>query len=774
MVTETERIAILLSLENEAFERKAKSSAKAIAKLEAQYDPLAKAAQRFEVQQTQLNRALEKGTIDATKHASLMAKVSTAYDATKAKLTGTTAAVVAMNSATNMNTSFLQRNRGIMQQAGYQVGDFAVQVQGGQSALVAFSQQGSQLLGIFGPMGAVMGAVLSVGTILAGTLLNIGGTTEKTKEKVKTFNDKLNDTEAAISRMDSAATLAGAGGLEELKKQFGEVTQEVSDLALALYDIEKRAALKEISEILNVVSDSISKATANASSAVGEALASVGTKEALADAQAYRAEIDAMQADIDARKGAGMFIQPGELDVLAQMRTELAAMEGDFANIGALANDIGLPPELLSGLAEAQQALEAAQDAGDFSAMAEALAEIRDLMQMAGDTISQDVVDGVTSAEKQARLMAEALENGEDAAAGIASADMSGGIASAANEAARLAQNLGISLGTAARLAALGNQGGGGAQDPSGKTYSGRGGDPREQGGSAFDIQNADGTKFLENWKPAKTSKGGSKKSSKKETPFFEVAENELLGLERKIELLGKTSSETAALTLKHKLLDEAKERGIDLDAVQVSTGTTLRADIDAQAESVAKLTSEYERAAITQKQFDQAIDDIAGAMAGAIINGESFRESMAKIFQSIAYDILKSGIKEAITSVFSKNSSGGGSGILGSIFGSIFGGGSSSTPSFDGGGSTGIGSRSGGIDGKGGFPAILHPNETVIDHTKGQSVSSGGTSISIDARGAQQGVAEQIAAQMQKALPDIVNATRASIGKRQSRGYAV
>ena len=41
---------------------------------------------------------------------------------------------------------------------------------------------------------------------------------------------------------------------------------------------------------------------------------------------------------------------------------------------------------------------------------------------------------------------------------------------------------------------------------------------------------------------------------------------------------------------------------------------------------------------------------------------------------------------------------------------------------SFEGGGFTGMGVRAGGIDGKGGFPAILHPNETVIDHTKGQS----------------------------------------------------
>lgn len=48
---------------------------------------------------------------------------------------------------------------------------------------------------------------------------------------------------------------------------------------------------------------------------------------------------------------------------------------------------------------------------------------------------------------------------------------------------------------------------------------------------------------------------------------------------------------------------------------------------------------------------------------------------------------------------------------------------------SFDGGGFTGSGSRSGGLDGKGGFLSMLHPNETVIDHTKG---ASGGISVQI------------------------------------------
>ena len=70
---------------------------------------------------------------------------------------------------------------------------------------------------------------------------------------------------------------------------------------------------------------------------------------------------------------------------------------------------------------------------------------------------------------------------------------------------------------------------------------------------------------------------------------------------------------------------------------------------------------------------------------------------------------------------------------------------------SFDGGGFTGSGSRSGGIDGKGGFPAVLHPNETVVDHTKGQGM--GGITIvnNINAKGADASVDMKIRAAMEQ-----------------------
>jgi hypothetical protein len=49
--------------------------------------------------------------------------------------------------------------------------------------------------------------------------------------------------------------------------------------------------------------------------------------------------------------------------------------------------------------------------------------------------------------------------------------------------------------------------------------------------------------------------------------------------------------------------------------------------------------------------------------------------------------------------------------------------------PAFAGGGYTGDAPRSGGLDGRGGFMAMLHPRETVIDHAR---TGAGGTSITI------------------------------------------
>lgn len=71
---------------------------------------------------------------------------------------------------------------GTFQNIGFQVQDFAVQVAGGTSALRAFGQQAPQLLGAFGPAGAIAGAVVSVGALIAQIVMATKETKAATEE----------------------------------------------------------------------------------------------------------------------------------------------------------------------------------------------------------------------------------------------------------------------------------------------------------------------------------------------------------------------------------------------------------------------------------------------------------------------------------------------------------------------------------------------------------------------------------------------------------------
>ena len=120
--------------------------------------------------------------------------------------------------------------------------------------------------------------------------------------------------------------------------------------------------------------------------------------------------------------------------------------------------------------------------------------------------------------------------------------------------------------------------------------------------------------------------------------------------------------------------------------------------------DSMRELEKEASRAARAQENWAR---NMAGHFDGLITGGKKFSDvlqSMARQLESSAWQALFSGLGGNIFG------GGGGGGFLSSLF------------SFDGGGYTGSGSRTGGVDGKGGFPALLHPQETVIDHTRGQS----------------------------------------------------
>lgn len=139
------------------------------------------------------------------------------------------------------------------------------------------------------------------------------------------------------------------------------------------------------------------------------------------------------------------------------------------------------------------------------------------------------------------------------------------------------------------------------------------------------------------------------------------------------------------------------------------------------------------------QKRLSEEIrKDLTRALARAFESGKDPAAAFAQALASTIFSKVTAALSDAIISGAMKKMGGfGGTDIIPQLFNmgaSFFGGGGGFGSgadfgnqdlglNFEGGGFTGSGSRSGGMDGKGGFMAMLHPNETVIDHTKGGSM---------------------------------------------------
>lgn len=142
----------------------------------------------------------------------------------------------------------------------------------------------------------------------------------------------------------------------------------------------------------------------------------------------------------------------------------------------------------------------------------------------------------------------------------------------------------------------------------------------------------------------------------------------------------------------------------------------------DATKDSTSKMTQFAQQAANNmQDAFADGFFDIFTGKTNDLA------ESFSNMLQRMAADLAASSVLDFLVGDFASGEGLGGVAKEGLDF---------IKSSFDGGGFTGMGSRSGGIDGKGGFPAVLHPNETVVDHTRGQSMGGTSVTVNVDASG--------------------------------------
>jgi hypothetical protein len=201
-----------------------RTTADSFAKLEARYDPLIRLEQQRQAALAAANRHLEEGIIDQARYAAQVDRVNTAI---RNQVQSQLGQVVQLGRATTAGGRF----GGAMQQAGFQVADFAVQVASGQGALRAFVQQGSQLLGFFGPFGALAGAAIAVGGALAMTFLDLGNSAEKAAEQQEKFN-------ATYDRLSKLMDEINGKAQRTRESMTAEVGNTVGQAELALRQAE--------------------------------------------------------------------------------------------------------------------------------------------------------------------------------------------------------------------------------------------------------------------------------------------------------------------------------------------------------------------------------------------------------------------------------------------------------------------------------------------------------------------------------------------------------
>lgn len=196
-----------------------------------------------------LDEEQENGARSAAVLAAQLRAGSKATDEEKQKIGELTGRLYDMKTGVENGAKGTGSWKSSMQAAGYQVQDFIIQVQGGQSALVAFAQQGSQLAGAFGPGGAVVGAVIALSSVIAGVLITSlnGG---------KNAMDALKD---AAEAMDKVITISqnGVAALSDKYANLARVNAEAATILRNQALIEYNSAIAKIPKSINDASSSI-------------------------------------------------------------------------------------------------------------------------------------------------------------------------------------------------------------------------------------------------------------------------------------------------------------------------------------------------------------------------------------------------------------------------------------------------------------------------------------------------------------------------------------
>lgn len=268
------------------------------------------------------------------------------------------------NQFNSARTSVQKFATGAMQQAGYQIGDFAVQVANGTSKMQAFGQQGSQLLGIFGPFGAVLGAGVAIISAFAVVAQRASGSS-------KTLADRTNELSSALTRLNSVSSAASMS-VADLTKDYGvnaEAAEKILDIQESLAAARARIALgtttQKLGDIFGVGGD------------IQSAQSFLRDLEISRDIQAQILELQNNSIEtVQTAVGLSVEVNQQARDQITLLKTQLGIMGNLDGKVSDLANRFGISADNAGRMAAAAADVAGAKTLEDQVASSTSLANL--------------------------------------------------------------------------------------------------------------------------------------------------------------------------------------------------------------------------------------------------------------------------------------------------------------------------------------------------------------------------------------------------------------
>lgn len=554
------------------------------------------------------------------------------------------AANTRLNATTSRSAGVFRLQKGAIQQAGFQIGDFATQVAGGQSALVAFAQQGSQLAGILGPGGAVLGAVIAIGGAIAGGLVRAFS---EGSEEAKTLAERIRDVAESTDELTAAQVRAlkadfFAGNRDRLQKITAE-RQRIKELNEEIAENERlmqqQAGQRDTGMTSGILGTTVQGLRDQAAS----------TSQLAERNRELRKELDETQASIDT------YFQSA--DQLNKEIQELIFGEDDHAKtlerVKEEVNDLNASLQFqIDTYGESERAIQLAkiQQLAKNGADAEAVRQAREL--------TNALYDKIEAEEMESRMQRDLAQLDPAQAEFNRYADQIDRI-----------EEYNISAAEKERL--------------------------REE---AF---------WQHQQKMQQIAKQGAETVNIEQTYWQQYLESLELGL-RDFEELSSSVINNFSSSFGNALESVVFDFVSVEDAGKQMLETILRGTINALGQMAAQWLA-Y-----------QAVQAAFGAATIASTTAQASTAAAAWAPAAALASLATGGANAAPAALALTSTTALSQGLA------MAGG----VPSFDGGGYTGDGSRTRGLDGKGGFLAMLHPQEQVIDKTKGQSM--GGVTVNV------------------------------------------